>query len=51
MNAYLIPIETALLFFPFLAAIMSIPYAIHDYRKYGKVHKLKTFYFLALFFI
>lgn len=50
MNAYLIPIETALIFFPFIAAIMSIPYAIHDYRKYGKVHKLKTFLFFSFVF-
>ena len=35
MSVYLIPLQSALLLFPFLAAIITLPYIIIQYRKYG----------------
>lgn len=50
MKAYLFPIKVALLLFPLLAALISLPYAVHDYRKYGKINKLETFLFFSFVF-
>lgn len=35
MNAYLLPIQTAILVFPILAFLLTIPYILHQYRTYG----------------
>lgn len=52
------PVTTALLFFPFLAALAVLPYAIIQYRKYGSISKLKlvvffsfSFYLLCAYFL
>lgn len=37
MNVYLIPIREALVIFPIVAAIFTLPYVIHQYRKYGSL--------------
>ena len=42
MSAYLIPIQTAFLFFPFLAALITIPYMLYQYHKYGSIPILRT---------
>lgn len=37
MSTYLIPIQSALLIFPFLAAFITIPYVLHQYHRYGSL--------------
>lgn len=37
MSAYIEPIRNALLFFPFLAFLFTLPYIFHQYHKYGSV--------------
>lgn len=58
MSIYLIPIQTAILLFPILAALFTIPYVIHQYRKYGSVIMLRVgiiysfiFYLLCAYFL
>lgn len=42
MSIYLIPIKTAMIFFPLLAALFTLPYVIAQYRKYGSILILRT---------
>lgn len=58
MSVYLIPIQTALLLFPFLAAVITLPYSIVQYRKYGSVLPIRVllvysfiFYLLCAYFL
>lgn len=58
MSAYLIPIQTALILFPILAALMTLPYAIHQYRSFGSMMMLRVtivysfvFYLLCAYFL
>ena len=39
---YFISIKVAMLVFPVLAFIFTLPYMIMNYRKYGSVNKLRT---------
>lgn len=41
MSTYFIPIKTAVIFFPFLALILTIPFLIFQYRKYGYINKIR----------
>ena len=40
--SYLVPIKTALIIFPFLALLITLPYIIYEYHHYGSVNKLRT---------
>lgn len=58
MSAYITPITTAAILFPFLAALAVVPYALWQYRKYGSISKLKLlvvfsfcFYLLCAYFL
>ena len=53
MNAYKIPIESAFIVFPFIAFIMTIPFLLHQYRKFGSIPPLKSaiFYSLILYLL
>lgn len=58
MSIYLIPIQTAILLFPLLAALITIPYIIVQYRRYGAVTPLRVlivysfiFYLLCAYFM
>lgn len=53
MDAYKIPIGFAFIVFPFIAFILTIPFLIHQYRKYGAIPLLKSlcFYSLILYLI
>lgn len=53
MEVYKIPIEFAFIVFPFIAFILTIPFLIHQYRKYGAIPFLKSvcFYSLILYLI
>lgn len=58
MSAYTFPVEMGILLFPFLAAILIIPFALIQYRKYGSFPFLKilivysfVFYLLCAYFM
>ncbi len=42
MQYYLPQIETGLIIFPFIAILITIPYIIGQYRKYGAVVMVRT---------
>lgn len=42
MGQYLIPIKTALYIFPIVALVISLPFLIYQYRKYGYFNKLRA---------
>lgn len=42
MNIYLIPIEVGIIIFPIIALLITLPYLIYEYHKYGSVPFLKT---------
>ncbi len=43
MSAYLFPIRVALIFFPFVAALIVLPVYVYQYRKFGFVNKMRFF--------
>ena len=58
MSVYLIPLQSALLLFPFLAAMITLPYSIMQYRKYGSILPIRVlivysfiFYLLCAYFL
>lgn len=58
MDAYWIPIRTALAVFPLLAAFLTFPYMIYQYRRYGAIPFLRTvilysflLYLLCMYFL
>ncbi|MGY3777731.1 VanZ family protein [Isobaculum melis] len=58
MSAYTFPVEVGILLFPFLAAILMIPFVLIQYRKYGSFPFLKilivysfVFYLLCAYFM
>lgn len=42
LSQYLAPIESALVFFPLIAALFTLPYMLYEYRKYGALLFLRT---------
>lgn len=40
--SYLVSIKAALIIFPFLALLITLPYIIYEYHHYGSVNKLRT---------
>ena len=40
--AYLIPIKTAVLIFPLIALLFTIPFILHQYHKYGSINKWRV---------
>ena len=53
MEIYKIPIEFSIIVFPFVAFILTIPFLIFQYRKYGAIPIVKSlvFYSLILYLI
>ncbi len=53
MDKYLEPIKIAIITFPFIAAIFTVPFLIFQYKKYGYVNKIRLVivYSLLLFLI
>lgn len=39
---YLIPIKTAIILFPFIALLFTIPFILHQYHKYGSINPLRV---------
>ncbi|MDR3052975.1 MAG: VanZ family protein [Coriobacteriales bacterium] len=50
MKTYFFPIEAAAALFPILAIVLTLPYAIYCYRKYGSVSPLRTLILFSLLF-
>ncbi|WP_425447572.1 VanZ family protein [Dethiothermospora halolimnae] len=50
MEAYILPIKIAILTFPILAFLITLPFLIHQYRKYKYVNKLRSFILYSFFF-
>lgn len=48
MDVYKIPIEYAFIVFPFIAFILTIPFLIHQYRKFGSIPILKSVCFYSM---
>lgn len=42
MSQYIEPIKTAVLFFPFVALLFTMPYMLVQYRKYGAILLMRT---------
>lgn len=40
--SYLVAIKTAIVIFPIIAFLITIPFILHNYHKYGSIHYLKT---------
>ncbi|AQY50570.1 VanZ/RDD domain-containing protein [Listeria weihenstephanensis FSL R9-0317] len=58
MDAYLFPIKIAVLLFPILAFVLTLPFAIYQYRKFGGLNFLRNvvlytfiFYLLCAFLL
>ncbi len=49
MNAYLDVIMNALLVFPLMAVIFTLPYIIYNYRKYGSVFSMRILIVYSFF--
>ncbi|MDR0862523.1 MAG: VanZ family protein [Oscillospiraceae bacterium] len=50
MNAYLYPITTAAWQFPLIALLLTMPYVIYCYRKFGSVSVLRSFILFSMLF-
>ena len=42
LMGYLVSIKVAMLVFPELAFLLTLPYMVVNYRKYGSINKLRT---------
>lgn len=58
MNNYIEVIKTAVLFFPIIAFLFSIPFILHNYHKFGSISFLKSllvysfiFYLICAYFL
>lgn len=53
MESYLIPIKWAIILFPMLAAFITVPYVLVQYKKYGAIPMLRTLivYSFALYML
>jgi glycopeptide antibiotics resistance protein len=50
MDAYFFPISTAVWQFPIIAALLTLPYAIYSYRKYGAVSAYRSLVLVSMLF-
>lgn len=50
MGAYLVPIQTALFIFLFVAFILTVPYMIFSYRRYGYINKYRVIFLSSFLF-
>lgn len=39
---YIIPIKTAIVVFPFIALLFSVPFILHQYHKYGSINLFRV---------
>jgi glycopeptide antibiotics resistance protein len=50
VNTYLIPLSTAAMVFPLVAAILTIPYVLYSYRRYGSISILRSLILFSFLF-
>ncbi|WP_258404587.1 VanZ family protein [Listeria fleischmannii] len=50
MMSYFVPIQVALLLFPFLSILLTIPFAIYSYRKFGSITFMRIFVLFTFIF-
>ncbi|TPG67889.1 VanZ family protein [Brevibacillus laterosporus] len=50
MGAYLVPIQTAFFFFLITAFVLTVPYMIFSYRRYGYINKYRVFLLTSFLF-
>jgi glycopeptide antibiotics resistance protein len=50
MNAYFLPIGTAAWQFPIVAILLTLPYAVYSYRKYGAVSAYRSLLLFSMLF-
>ncbi|MDR2132002.1 MAG: VanZ family protein [Clostridiales Family XIII bacterium] len=50
MDAYFLPIGTAAWQFPIVAALLTVPYAIYSYRRYGAVSAYRSLLLFSMLF-
>ena len=46
---YIISIKTAILVFPFIALLFSIPFILHQYHKYGSINPFRVLIVFSLY--
>lgn len=53
MEIYKIPIQVSIIVFPIIAFILTLPFLVYEYRKYGSIHIIKSivFYSFILYII
>lgn len=50
MNSYLYPIEKALVQFPIIAFVLTIPFVFYNYRRYGSISWVRSFILFTFIF-
>jgi glycopeptide antibiotics resistance protein len=50
VNAYLIPLSTAAVVFPFIALALTIPYVLYSYHRYGSISVLRSLVLFSFVF-
>ena len=50
MDAYFLPIGTAAWQFPIIAALLTLPYSVYSYRKYGAVSAYRSLLLFSMLF-
>lgn len=47
MEIYKLPIQVAIIVFPIIAFILTLPFLVYEYRKYGSIHIIKSVVFFS----
>ena len=47
MEIYKLPIQVAIIVFPVIAFILTLPFLVYEYRKYGSIHIIKSVVFFS----
>lgn len=50
MNSYLYPIQKALIQFPIVAFLLTIPFVLYNYRRYGSISFIRSFVLFSFIF-
>ena len=47
MEIYKLPIQVAIIVFPIIAFILTLPFLVYEYRKFGSIHIIKSVVFFS----
>lgn len=47
MEIYKLPIQVAIIVFPIIAFILTLPFLVYEYRKFGSIHIIKSIVFFS----